>query len=73
MIERPQPSGKHRLNQPLLGSKVIVHGSQVDVGVPRDGAQRRGRESVFREERLGGVEDADLGVAIGGSSCLQEA
>ncbi|MNT61081.1 hypothetical protein D3C72_1986990 [compost metagenome] len=54
------------VDQVFLGAEVVVHRSDVDVGLAGDLAQRGAGKAVLGEQLLGGAEDPVLGREVGG-------
>ena len=60
-----EAAAEHFLDQVFLGSEVIVHGGQVDIGGGGHLAQRRAGKAVAGEQRLRGAENALFGGKLG--------
>ncbi|MNC49398.1 hypothetical protein D3C75_985730 [compost metagenome] len=63
--ERPEETGKDRLDQRLLGAEMVIDRRQVDPGLAGNQPQRGFREPPFREQLLGSIENAFNGFRLG--------
>ena len=65
-VQLVEAAAEHFLDEVVLRAEVIVDRGEIDVRRRGDLAQRRAGESVPREQRLGGAEDAFLGREVRG-------
>jgi hypothetical protein len=61
LVHRVEPTGKHGLEQLLLGPEVVVGGGQIDARGRRDRAKAGRLETVLHEQGFRRVEDLVLG------------